>query len=245
MKYIDIHSHLDICKNIPKIIENFKNGIILTVGVNSKTNKKALLLSKKYKNVEACLGGYPSDLLKLKDEEIDNEIKFIKENKEKIIEISEIGLDLKENSNDTLEKQKENLGKFVNLAKSLNLPIIVHSRYAEFETIEFLEKFDYKKIIMHCFSGNMKLVKRIIENKWFLSIPANVKNSKHFQKIIEITPIENLFCETDSPFLHPDKLRNNEPKNVEVSYKKIAEIKNLKLNEVKNKIYKNYKRIFY
>ncbi len=97
---------------------------------------------------------------------------------------------------------------------------------------------------MHCFSGNMKLVKRIIENNWSLSIPANIKNSNHFQKIVEITPIQNLFCETDSPFLHPDKIRNNEPKNVLESYKKIAEIKGLNLEEVQNKIYNNYKKLF-
>jgi len=97
---------------------------------------------------------------------------------------------------------------------------------------------------MHCFSGNMNLVKRIIKNNWRLSIPANVKYSEHFQKIIEITPIENLFCETDSPFLHPDKKFPNEPANVIESYKKISEIKNLSLAEVEKKIEENYKRLF-
>lgn len=97
---------------------------------------------------------------------------------------------------------------------------------------------------MHCFSGNRNLVKRIIENKWFLSIPTSVKHSEHFQNLIKITPIEYLLCETDSPFLHPDKLENNEPANVIESYKKISEIKELDLGKVENKIQENYFRLF-
>jgi len=144
----------------------------------------------------------------------------------------------------TLEKQKKTFQKFINLARELNIPIVIHSRKAEAEAIELLEKSEYKKIIMHCFNGNLKLVKKIIENGWFLSIPTNVKHAEHFQKVIELTPIEQLFCETDSPFLHPDKKFPNEPANVVESYKKIAEIKKLSLKEVEKKIEENYKKLF-
>src|SRR3990167_9969538 len=97
---------------------------------------------------------------------------------------------------------------------------------------------------MHCFSGNMNLVSRIINNNWSLSIPANVKHSEHFQKIVKETPIKQLFCETDSPYLHPDKKFPNEPSNVIESYKKISEIKNLSLAEVEKIIEGNYKKFF-
>ena len=128
----------------------------------------------------------------------------------------------------------------VGTIKELNKPIIVHSRDAEEETVEFLEKMNCKNVIMHCFSGNMLLVKRIFENGWALSIPSSVKYNEHFQKIIEITPLENLFCETDSPYLHPNRGKNNESSNVLESYKKIAEIKEISLEKVKNAIWKNY-----
>lgn len=98
---------------------------------------------------------------------------------------------------------------------------------------------------MHCFSGSMKLVERIGKNGWSLSIPASVKYNQHFQKIIESVPIDNLFCETDSPFLHPDREQmSNEPANVVVSYEKIMEIKGLTIDEVREKIFENWKRIF-
>jgi len=244
--FIDIHSHIDICKDIDILIKNAKkeNVKILTAGTSPKSNRKILELKEKYPEINICLGIYPIDALKLSEEKIDSEIEFIKKNKNKISAIGEVGIDLKENSEQTLETQKENLKKFGNLAKELDVPIIIHSRKAEKECIELLEKLNYNKIIMHCFSGNMKLVDKIIKNNWNLSIPANVKHSEHFQKIVEKTPIKQLFCETDSPFLHPDKLQENEPANVIESYKKISEIKALPLAEVEKQIEENYKRLF-
>ena len=262
--FIDIHSHVDICKDIDVLIKNAKkeNVKILTAGTSPKSNRKILELKEKYPEINICLGIYPIDALKLSEKEktrnffinsssgksqikeIDSEIEFIKKNKEKISAIGEVGIDLKHAKEDSLETQKENLKKFVNLARELNIPVVIHSIKAEKECIELLEKLNYNKIIMHCFSGNMNLVSRIINNNWNLSIPANVKHSEHFQKIVEVTPIENLFCETDSPFLHPDKLRDNEPANVIESYKKISEIKALPLAEVEKQIEENYKRLF-
>ena len=233
-------------KDLDKAIsESVKMGVgkILTSGIDVKTNRSALGFSEKYDEVEACLGIFPSDSLKLSDEEIDKEIEFINENKDKIVAIGEVGLDLKWNSIETLEKQKKNFGKMVELAKGLGLPVVVHARAAEKEAVEFLESFDYDKILMHCFHGSFKFVQRIIDNGWFLTIPAIVKTSEHFQKVIEMCPIEQLFCETDSPFLHPDKLRDNIPGNVLVSYEKIAEIKKLDLKEVEKKIEENYDKI--
>jgi TatD DNase family protein len=98
---------------------------------------------------------------------------------------------------------------------------------------------------MHCFCGNLKSVKRIIDNGWFLSIPTNVTFNEHFQKVAKLCPIEQLFCETDSPFLHPIKgEKNNEPANVICSYKKISEIRVISLKEVENQIERNFNKIF-
>lgn len=248
MKFIDIHSHLDICKNIPEVVENCKGKeiLIVTCGTDLETNRKTLELKEKYPEIEICLGIYPLDGLKLSEEEIEKEVSFIRKNKNKILGIGEVGLDLHTiKDSENFEKQKKVFGKMIELAKELDKPIFVHSRDAEKETIEFLETFDYKKIVMHCFSGNMKLVKKIIDNGWKLSIPASVKYNEHFQKVVEIAPIENLFCETDSPFLHPDRIQGmkNTPENVLESYKKIAEIKGLEMDEVKEKVWGNFKRL--
>ncbi len=245
MAYIDVHCHIDMCKNEKKAIENAieKNvKIIVTQGTDIETNRKAIELSEKYKEIRAALGIYPIDVLELSDEEIDDEIDFIRKNKEKITAIGEVGLDYMKDT-ENIEKQKKAFEKFIELAKELDKPIIVHSRKAETDCIEMLEKAKAEKVVMHCFSGKISLAKRIEKNGWFLSIPANVKNSEHFQTVVKEISINNLLCETDSPFLHPDKLENNEPCNVIESYKKIAEIKNLKIEEVEKKIESNYKKI--
>lgn len=245
--FIDIHAHLEFFNNIEMLIENaIQNNVklILACGVDSKTNKFVLKISDSYEELKACLGVYPIDALKMSDKEINKEIDFIKKNKNKIIAIGEVGLDLKEAGEQTIGKQEANLKKFILLAKELNVPVIIHSRKAEEFAINLLEEIGYNKIIMHCFMGNMNLVKKIIKNNWYLSIPTISKRSKHFQEIIKITPLNQLFCETDSPFLHAEKKFPNEPANVIESYKKIADIKNLPLEAVEKEIEMNFRELF-
>jgi len=246
MVFIDVHCHVDRCKgNAEDIVNRARKanvGIIVNNGVGKETNKKTIELAKKFGEIKVALGIYPLDALKLTDKEIDAEIDFIRKNKEKVVAIGEVGLDLKENKE--LEKQIKNFEKFIKLSIDLDVPIIVHSRKAEKECIETLEKTGVKKIIMHCFSGGFKLVERIKNNKWYFSIPAVVKFSEHFQKMAKEIPIEQIFCETDSPYLHPDKKMNNEPALVVESYKKIAEIKGISLEECETKIENNYTKLF-
>jgi len=245
-KFIDIHCHLDILKNIEEAVQKAEEkdvNIILTCGVNRHTNRKTMDLSKKYPNVKACLGIYPIDALSMTEKEIDKEIEFIKENKEKITAIGEVGMDFKEDSKNH-ETQRKTFEKFIDLSLQINKPLIIHSRKAELECIELLEQKKAKKVLMHCFCGKRTLVERIIKNNWFLSIPASIKNSIQFQENAKITPLQQLFCETDSPFLHPDKNQENEPSNVIISYEQIAKQKILPLNEVIKQISKNYKDLF-
>lgn len=246
--FVDVHCHLEACEDIGGAVKRAREAgveIILTQGTSVDTNRRALELYLKYKEVKAALGLYPIDALKMNDDEIDKEIEFIRKNRDKIVGIGEVGIDFKESlEKEEHERQKKIFEKFVDLSIELDKPIIVHSRKAELECIEILEKLGAKKVIMHCFCGKRKLVERILNNKWYLTVPTSVKNSQQFQDNAEIAPIEQLFCETDSPFLHPDKLNNNEPANVIVSYKKIAEIKKIKVEEVKKCVFKNYIRFF-
>ena len=131
------------------------------------------------------------------------------------------------------------------LAIKLNKPVIVHSRKAELECIEVLEKKKAKKVVMHCFSGNFKLVERAVKNGWLFSIPANATFSEHFQKLAKEVPLNQILCETDTPFLHPIKgEKDNEPANVIEAYKMIAKIKGISLEECEKRIEENYKRLF-
>jgi TatD DNase family protein len=245
--YVDVHCHLDLLKYIEREVEKAREvrvEEIWTNGVNSETNKKALILARQFKEVKAFVGIYPDDALKMTDLEIDREIEFIKENKENIKGIGEVGMDFKDPlKKEDKEKQEKVFRKFIKLSLELGMPITVHSRKAERECIEILEDMKTKRVVMHYFSGKLGLVERIVENGWFLSIPTCVKYSEQFQKVVEKVPIENILCETDSPFSHPNKKFPNNPGNVIESYKKIAEIKNIKIEEVEKIIEENVKKI--
>lgn len=255
---IDVHTHLDhplVIGKIDEIIHRAKNaGLkhIITNGINPETNRMCLELSRKYDIVKCAMGIYPRDALKkemesgefpakFSDFDIDEEIDFIRKNKNSIIAISEVGLDF---VNGESKEQIEDFGKMIKLAEELRKPIVVHSRKAEQKCIEMLESSINKKIIMHCFSGRKHLVKRAADNGWLLTVPTIVVRSQQFQDIIKNAPLSQLFCETDSPYLSPYKGQWNEPSFVAESYKKIAEIKQMDINEVINNIYMNWQKVF-
>jgi TatD DNase family protein len=256
--FIDIHSHLDhelIIDKIDEIVSRAKlAGVkhIIANGINPESNRKCLEISKKYDILKCGMGIYPRSALKkeakeadiklkLDDFDINQEIEFIKSNKENIVAVSEVGLDFVGGES---QEQIEDFQKMIDLAKELDKPIVIHSRKAERKCIEILEKSSLKKIVMHCFSGKKSLVKRIVDNKWFLSIPTSVVRSEQFQSNVRNTPITQLFCETDSPYLSPFREKINEPSFVVESYKKIAELKGMEISEVANNIYMNWQNVF-
>jgi TatD DNase family protein len=245
--FIDVHCHLDLFKDIGKIVRNAEEkrvGIMINCGGREKSNRQALEISKEFENVKVMMGLYPFYTKILSEKKVGEEIEFIKQNKDKIVGIGEVGMDFKEGTVGA-DKQREVFKKMIELAIELDKPILVHSRKAERESVEILEKMKAKKVIMHCFSGKFTLAKRIAENGWFLSIPASIVYTESFKKIARDISLSNLLCETDSPYLHPVKgERNNEPANVVESYKKIAEAKGISLKEVEAQIEDNYNKLF-
>lgn len=241
---IDVHAHLfykDFEQDLEKVIERCKDfHAVINNGLDKETNRKVLELSKKYKVLKPALGLYPTEADKISEKDLEEEIIFIK--KAKPVAIGEIGLDLKWLK--TLDKQKPAFIKMLELAKALNVPAIIHSRKAEKEVVEILESLNMKKVIMHCYTGNLKLAKKVIEHKWYFSIPPIINHSDQFKQLVKEIPIQQLLTETDSPYLSHEKEKRNEPLNVQVSLKNIAAIKELDEEETKKLIFMNYKRLF-
>ncbi len=246
---VDVHAHMtyeDYKEDIDEVIKRAeKEGVvvIISAGTNNKNNIATLELAKKYKIIKPALGLYPLEALEFSEKEIDSTLDFIKKNKKNIIAISEVGLDY-HSITDQNEKQKKLFQRIIKLGEETKLPLIIHSRKAELDVIELLEKSKLKKIVMHCFGGNLKLVKRIENNGWFLSIPTNIVFSSHFQAIVNQTSISNILTETDAPYLSPVKGTRNEPSFIKHTIKKISEIKSLDAKEVENIIYMNFQRLF-
>ena len=257
MMIVDVHAHLDFEEydnDLDKVMaDNKAAGVkaIINNGVDSKSNSKVLELAKKYDIIKPALGFYPVKAALLKEEDFDKEIEFISKQKN-IVAIGEVGLDyIKGDDNPHGDKYKNEMKacfeKMIKLAEKKNLPIICHSRRAELDVIEMLESSSMKKrkVIMHCFMGRQHLVKRIIDNGWSMSIPCIVTKLQQLQLIAQMAPIEQIFTETDAPYMSPyPDIRRNEPRFVVEGLKKIAEIKKLDVEECSKMIYLNYQRMF-
>jgi len=251
MLLVDVHAHLDLNEfdsDLDEVIKRAETAgvkAIISNGLNPESNRKTLELSRKYKIVKPAFGLYPNDALKLTEKEIESELNFIEKNKDKIAAIGEVGLDYKYcKKKQEQELQKEIFLKIINLSKKINKPLIIHSRKAEQEIISILENSDAKKVVLHCFSGKLRLIKRAAGLGYYFSVPTNVVRSNQFQKLVEIVDINKLLTETDSPYLSPYKNKRNEPSFIIEAIKKIAEIKNISINETANNIFMNYQKIF-
>lgn len=246
MSYIDVHCHLEMCENLAAVMGRGRAAgvtAIIANGVKLEANRRVLELAKQYKEVKAALGLYPMDALAMSDDEIDKELDFIRMHRREIAAIGEVGLDFKEDEKEHV-RQKYILRKIVKLALELDKPLIVHSRKAEEEAITLLEEAKARKVILHCFSGKQSLIRQAYEQGWFVTVPTNVTFSEHFQMLARMVPLSSLFCETDAPYLHPDKQWPNEPALVVRAYEMVAQLKGLSLEDVAIVIARNYEKVF-
>lgn len=261
---IDIHCHLDheyYKDNLNQLLKEFKeeNILVITNGVDFNTNLFCLKLAKENKNILAALGFYPEDALDretyFKDSEIHEKKKLkdsldlMKKYKKDFIAFGEVGLDLFQGKD--IENQKDALNRIIKIAIEQNKPIIIHSRKAEKELINFLEdkKLNPDKIILHCFSGKKSIINQAIEKGFNFSIPANITRNEIFQYIAKSAPLTKIFTETDGPYLSPDKNQDgsfsiNHPRNIRGTIKKIAEIKKLPEEQIETQIEENFNRVF-
>jgi TatD DNase family protein len=233
---IDVHCHLeqkDYEKDRDEVIEKCKRELkaVITCCCHSDDFDLTIEMVEKYKNfVFATVSIHPEYIKEIENLEVDDFLKKIEENKEKIVGIGETGLDFIIEEPEWKEKQKELFIKFIDLAKSLNLPLVIHARKAFAEAIEILEKFGAKRVLMHFFTAK-ELLPKIIKNNWSISVNTTLLNSKKIKKIVRDLPIEKIMTETDSPWLGPNGTRND-PTSVKFVIEKIAEIKRTKFEDV-------------
>jgi len=242
---VDVHCHLtapEFEKDLDNVVKRAKDIVIVTSGVNIVDNKKVLELCKRYKNVRAGLGLYPIDALELDYDELEESLEFIKKNKSKIVYVGEVGLDYKESDN--FKKQKENFFRIISFVEKIKKPIVIHSRKAEEDCIDMLKSSSLKNIMFHSFTGKIKLVKKISDNGWGMSVPTSVVRSEQFQKLVSEIDLSQLFTETDAPFMSPFSGKRNEPCFVVESLKKISEIKKIEIEETEKILHVNFQKMF-
>lgn len=246
----DTHTHINTkkYKNIlSKTITNAKNnGVskILAVGMDLETSKIAIDISKQFEGVYASVGIHPGYVNESNHLDLDYLY-----NNEKVIAVGEIGLDFYW-QDDNKELQLKVFEEQILKAITLNLPVIIHTRKSFNETYEIVKKYQGKLTgVFHCFSSNLEDAKKVIELGFYIGIdgPITFKNNNtELIEIVENIDLKHILIETDSPYLTPEPFRGkmNEPANVRFVAEKIAEIKNMDLNEVIKQTTENANKLF-
>lgn len=164
----------------------------------------------------------------------------------KIVAVGEVGLDyhwVKEQRGRQIQQQA--FLQAIEIANDLNLPIIIHSRKAESECLNLLQKHAQTDVILHCFSGTAQQACLAVDLGWYLSIPTAVVQRKIYRRLAKAIPLENLIVETDSPFLSPDpNIKPNKPIMITQAIKKVAQLKKETVKEVNLVTSRNCNRIF-
>lgn len=238
LKVIDTHAHYDddaFDEDRYELIENMlKNTVdsIITIGCSLERSRTALKIAEKYERVYAAVGIHPEDCESLPPDYTEQISKMCRH--EKVVAIGEIGLDYHYDEYNK-EAQISCFKKQLELAEKLCLPVVIHSRDATHDTMEIL--MEYKpKGVMHCFSGSAETAREILSLGMMISFTGvlTFKNAKKAVEACSVIPMERLMLETDCPYMSPIPHRGerNISSNVYHIAEKVAEIKNLPVNEV-------------
>jgi TatD DNase family protein len=253
MKLIDTHTHLyvvefkeDIDQVIKRAIDEGVEKFYLPA-IDSGETKAMEMLEKKYpQNVFSMAGLHPCSVKKNYKEELSKIEEQL--NNRKFAAIGETGLDFYWDTSFT-DQQYESLHTQAQWAIKYNLPLVLHTRNAMQETIDVIKSYKGQNLrgIFHCFSGNLENAKDIIEMGFLLGIGGvlTFKNSG-LNKVVEEINLKHIVLETDSPYLSPVPFRGkrNESSYLKYIAAKLAEIKQISMEEVAGITSENAERIF-
>ncbi|MDD3102023.1 MAG: TatD family hydrolase [Patescibacteria group bacterium] len=247
---IDTHSHLNFKvfdNNYKEVIKrSLDNGVqaIINIGTDLESSKKVVAIANEFQNCYAAVGLHPTDIEK---ENFDPKkyINLVNLNQDKIKAIGETGLDYYHITNNAeRDKQKEIFKKHLELAQKLNLPIIIHCRGSKenpkdayLEILSILSSLSFiPRGVIHCFTSDLEIAQKFLNLGFYLGFTGVItfKNTHSLFEVVKNVDLNRILIETDCPFLAPEPHRGeqNEPSYVRFVAEKIAEIKELSLEEI-------------
>ena len=249
--FIDTHCHLDILESTPEetIIEAKQAGVqrMVTIAVDEPSLDFVSSTVQEFPAVYGSVGFHPHDASKL-TKSLLQKIRQLAEEQHKLIAIGETGLDY-HYMNSPAEIQQQAFRKQLQLAVELNLPVILHSREAETDTLNILQEFPVPSHgVAHSFTSSIEMARTLVDMGWYLGINGIVtfKNAEDLRKVVRWLPLERLLLETDSPFLAPIPFRGkpNKPAHIPAIATFIAELREISLEELAQQTTANAQRLF-
>ncbi len=234
----DTHAHYDderFSNDLDALIIDMSESVsgILTCSVDYESSQKSIEIAKKYDNVYAAVGVFPSETEKAGAFDEARLSALAKD--ESVVCIGEIGLDYYWETNPAREIQIEWASRQIELANKLALPISFHDRDAHSDTMDLLRKYKPKGVL-HCFSGSAQMAKEIYDLGMHIGVGGVVtfKNARKTVEVVAALPLEAIVLETDAPYLAPEPMRGNRNRSDYIIHiaEKIAQIKNISADEV-------------
>ncbi len=251
---IDSHAHLDDERfkgDTEAIIGNFEKDnleLVVNIGADLRSSKNSVELAKQHENIYATVGVHPHSSKEMDENMLEELRELAKE--EKVVAIGEIGLDY-HYDNSPRDIQKKWFRAQIELAKELDLPISVHSREATQDVFDIIsEEAEDGKLrgVIHCFSDSVEIAREYLKLGFYISLggPVTFKNAKTPKEVAKEVPLDRLLIETDSPYLTPEPHRGkrNEPANVRYVAEKIANLREMSYEKLKNATNENVKTLF-
>jgi TatD DNase family protein len=256
---VDSHCHIDgeaFDEDRDDVVRRARDAGVakmLNIGTgdpHSDDFKKAVAVAEKYDNVYASVGVHPHDA-KLYDDAAEVHLIGLVKSSNKVIAWGEIGLDFYYDHSPR-DTQIEVFRRQTRTARELDLPIVIHSRDADDETVQVLREecsdADFRGGIMHCFGGTPKMAEEILELNFLISFAGNVtfKKAENLRESARVVPLDRMLVETDCPFLTPipHRGKRNEPAYVAHTASFLAELKGESVDVVAEQTTRNFLEFF-
>ncbi len=265
IKFFDSHAHyydarfcgeenpLGVDSLLCELFENSVCGII-NVGTNPRTNRAVIEQAQKYSNMYAAVGIQPEDLknFDMSADELLADVLSLAADKQtarknKIVAIGEIGLDYYWQPYDK-ELQMYAFSKQLELARELELPVIIHDREAHADCLDTVLKYPEVKGVFHSYSGSAEMAKELVRHGWYISFSGVVsfKNGRRAKEAARVVPDDMLLIETDAPYLTPHPFRGqlNHSGRLLYTATAIAEQRECSVEKIATLSAENAKRLF-
>ncbi len=249
--WIDIHAHLDMLETLPeetvRIAQEAGVDRIITIGTEPSDHQQVLAIAQKFFPVVACTLGVHPHQGSMWTEEVGV---FLEQNlnRPEVVAVGEIGLDYHYNQS-PVEQQREAFRRQLDLAARFQMPVQIHTRDADQDTVEILNEFKGKvKGVIHCFTGTPWLAKHCLDLGYNISFSGVVtfKNAQELREICKTVPLDRMHVETDSPFLAPVPMRGrkNTPAYVVHTAEFVAQLKGITMQQLAQATSANARQLF-
>ena len=248
----DTHAHLDadaFDDDRAELIASLPEkglGLVMNPGCDLPSSLAAIELAEKYDFIWAAVGSHP-DAADLVDEDLIERYRQLCKAHPKVKAIGEIGLDY-HYEDIPREIQKKAFQMQMELARELDLPVIVHEREAHEDGMAIVEEFPEVKGVFHCYSGSAEMAKILVKKGWYIGF-TGVLTFKNARKALEVAasiPMDRIVIETDCPYMAPDPFRGkrNDPGKIYRMAEKLAELRGLTAEEAQRITMENGRRLY-